>query len=103
MTVLVTQATAAEVTTIEAMAAADGTLHVLQEMFRGHHGLQRGWCTPGMIMRAHRLLQENPALTEAEVRFGLSGNLCRCTGHQNIVEAVLAAAAAMNAQQEAAE
>jgi len=102
-TVFVAQANGAEVTTIEAMAAADGTLHVLQEMFREHHGLQCGWCTPGMIMRAHRLLQENPSPTEAEVRFGLSGNLCRCTGYQNIVKAVLAAAAAMNAQQEAAE
>ena len=79
-TVFVTQANGAEVTTIEAMAAADGTLHVLQEMFREHHGLPYGWCTPGMIMRAHRLLQENPAPTEAELRFRLSRNLCRCTG-----------------------
>ena len=102
-TVFVAQANGAEVTTIEAMAGADGTLHVLQEMFREHHGLQCGWCTPGMIMRAHRLLQENPAPTEAEVRFGLAGNLCRCTGYQNIVKAVLAAAAVMNAEQEAAE
>lgn len=102
-TVFVAQANGADVTTIEAMANPDGTLSVLQEMFREHHGLQCGWCTPGMIMRAHRLLQENPSPTEAEVRFGLAGNLCRCTGYQNIVKAVLAAAAVLNGQKEAAE
>jgi carbon-monoxide dehydrogenase small subunit len=102
-TVFVAQANGAEVTTIEAMANPDGTLHVLQEMFREHHGLQCGWCTPGMIMRAHRLLQENPSPTEEEVRFGIAGNLCRCTGYQNIVKAIMAAAAALNAQKEAAE
>jgi carbon-monoxide dehydrogenase small subunit len=101
--VFVAQADGAAVTTIEGMANSDGTLHVLQEMFREHHGLQCGWCTPGMIMRAHRLLQENPDPTEAEVRFGIAGNLCRCTGYQNIVKAIMAAAASLNAQKEAAE
>jgi carbon-monoxide dehydrogenase small subunit len=102
-TVFVAQANGAAVTTIEGMANPDGTLHVLQEMFREHHGLQCGWCTPGMIMRAHRLLEENADPTEAEVRFGIAGNLCRCTGYQNIVKAVMAAAASLNAQKEAAE
>lgn len=101
-TVFVAQAQGADVTTVEAMAGPDG-LHVLQEMFREHHGLQCGYCTPGMIMRAHRLLQENPAPTEAEVRMGMSGNLCRCTGYQNIVKAIMAAADQMAAQREAAE
>jgi carbon-monoxide dehydrogenase small subunit len=101
-TVFVAQANGAAVTTIEGMANPDGALHVLQEMFREHHGLQCGWCTPGMIVRAHRLLQENPDPTEAEVRFGIAGNLCRCTGYQNIVKAILAAAASLNAQKEAA-
>lgn len=102
-TVFVAQANGASLTTIEGMAAADGTLHPLQEAFREHHGLQCGYCTPGMIVRAYRLLQENPAPTEAEVRHGLSGNLCRCTGYQNIVKAVMAAASVMQAQKEAAE
>jgi carbon-monoxide dehydrogenase small subunit len=102
-TMFVAQANGASVTTIEGMANPDGTLHVLQEMFREHHGLQCGWCTPGMILRAHRLLQENPDPTEAEVRFGIAGNLCRCTGYQNIVKAIMAAAASLNAQKEAAE
>lgn len=96
--VFVAQANGASVTTIEGVANADGTLHVLQEMFREHHGLQCGWCTPGMILRAQRLLAENPDPTEAEVRFGISGNLCRCTGYQNIVKAIMAAAAQINAQ-----
>ncbi|MFN3615406.1 MAG: (2Fe-2S)-binding protein [Rubrimonas sp.] len=102
-TMFVALAQGAEITTVEGLAAADGTLHPLQEMFREHHGLQCGYCTPGMITRAWRLLQENPAPTEQEVRFGLAGNLCRCTGYQNIVKAVLAAADAMRAQKEAAE
>jgi carbon-monoxide dehydrogenase small subunit len=72
-------------------------------MFREHHGLQCGFCTPGMITRARRLLTENPNPTEEEVRFGISGNLCRCTGYQNIVKAIMAAAAALNSQKEAAE
>ena len=79
--------------TIEGMADADGTLHALQEGFREMHGLQCGFCTPGMIMRAYRLLQENPNPTEDEIRFGISGNLCRCTGYQNIVKAIQYAAA----------
>ena len=92
-TVFAIQADGAELTTIEGMANADGTLHALQEGFRQMHGLQCGYCTPGMIMRAHRLLQENPDPTEAEIRMGISGNLCRCTGYQNIVKAIQHAAA----------
>ncbi|MCH8952594.1 MAG: (2Fe-2S)-binding protein [Proteobacteria bacterium] len=102
-TLFVGQANGAEITTIEGIANADGSLHVLQEMFREHHGLQCGFCTPGMIVRARRLLAENPDPTEAEVRFGISGNLCRCTGYQNIVKAILAAAATLNAEKEAAQ
>ena len=101
-TLLAAQADGAEITTIEGIGSPDG-LHALQEMFREHHGLQCGFCTPGMITRAWRLLQENPAPTEEEVRFGMAGNLCRCTGYQNIVKAVLAAADQMNAVKEAAE
>ena len=84
-TVFVAQANGAEVTTIEGIANADGTLHAIQAAFAEHHGLQCGFCTPGMITRAHRLLQENPNPTEEEIRYGISGNLCRCTGYQNIV------------------
>lgn len=102
-TVFAAQANGAEITTIEGMAAADGTLHPLQEAFREHHGLQCGFCTPGMITRAYRLLQENPDPTEEEIRMGLSGNLCRCTGYQNIIKAVQAAANEINASKEAAE
>jgi carbon-monoxide dehydrogenase small subunit len=104
-TVFAVQASGAEVRTIEGMAAADGTLHVLQEGFREMHGLQCGFCTPGMILRAYRLLQENKSPTEAEIRFGISGNLCRCTGYQNIVKAIQYAAAKLNGVpfQEAAE
>jgi carbon-monoxide dehydrogenase small subunit len=101
--VFVAQASGAEVVTIEGLAAADGTLHPLQEAFREHHGLQCGFCTPGMITRAYRLLQENPTPSDEEIRYGISGNLCRCTGYQNIVKAVRAAADQLNAQQEAAE
>ncbi|WP_043145351.1 (2Fe-2S)-binding protein [Mameliella alba] len=97
-TVFVAQAQGADVTTVEGLVNADGSLSVLQEMFREHHGLQCGFCTPGMITRAHRFLQENPTPTEEEVRFGMAGNLCRCTGYQNIVKAILAAAEMMNAQ-----
>jgi len=78
------------------MANADGTLSALQEGFRQMHGLQCGFCTPGMIMRAHRLLQENPDPTEEEIRIGISGNFCRCTGYQNIVKAIRYAAAKIN-------
>ena len=82
------QAAEQSIMTIEGMAAPDGTLHALQEGFREMHGLQCGFCTPGMIMRAYRLLQENPTPTEEEIRWGISGNLCRCTGYQNIVKAI---------------
>jgi aerobic carbon-monoxide dehydrogenase small subunit len=87
-TMFAVQANGADVRTIEGMAAADGTLHVLQEAFREMHGLQCGFCTPGMITRAYRLLQENPRPSEDEIRLGISGNLCRCTGYQNIVRAI---------------
>ncbi|MBO6867142.1 MAG: (2Fe-2S)-binding protein [Thalassococcus sp.] len=102
-TVFVAQANGSDVTTVEGLTNDDGSLGVIQEMFREHHGLQCGFCTPGMITRAHRLLQENPSPTEEEVRFGMAGNLCRCTGYQNIVKAILASADMMNAQKEAAE
>jgi len=92
-TVFAVQADGASITTIEGMANADGSLHALQEGFRMMHGLQCGYCTPGMIMRAHRLLQENPSPTDDEIRFGIAGNLCRCTGYQNIVKAIQYAAA----------
>ena len=95
-TIFAIQAAGAHVLTIEGMANADGTLHVLQEAFREMHGLQCGFCTPGMITRAHRLLQESPNPTEAEIRMGISGNLCRCTGYQNIVKAIQYAAAKIN-------
>ena len=104
-TVFAVQAEGAEVLTIEGIAAADGTLHALQEGFREMHGLQCGFCTPGMITRAYRLLQENPNPSEAEIRFGIAGNLCRCTGYQNIVKAIQFAAAKLSGRplQEAAE
>jgi carbon-monoxide dehydrogenase small subunit len=102
-TVFVAQANGGNVTTIEGIANADGSLHVIQEMFREHHGLQCGFCTPGMITRAYRLLQENPNPTEAEIRMGISGNLCRCTGYQNIVKAIRAAADQLSGKKEAAE
>jgi len=90
-TVLAVQADGASVTTIEGMAS-DGELHPLQEAFWNDHGLQCGYCTPGMIMAAAGLLAENPNPTEEEVRHALEGNLCRCTGYHNIVKAVLDAA-----------
>ena len=102
-TVFVAQADGADILTIEGMAQPDGTLHALQEAFREHHGLQCGYCTPGMITRAYRLLQENPNPSDDEIRYGISGNLCRCTGYQNIVKAVRAAAEELNAPREAAE
>jgi len=101
--VFVAQANGAQVTTIEGIAGADGTLHALQDAFREHHGLQCGFCTPGMITRAHRLLADNPDPSEEEIRYGISGNLCRCTGYQNIVKAIRAAADTLNASKEAAE
>jgi aerobic carbon-monoxide dehydrogenase small subunit len=104
-TLFAVQANGADIRTIEGMAAADGTLHALQEGFREMHGLQCGFCTPGMIMRAYRLLQEISSPTEEEIRQGISGNLCRCTGYQNIVKAIQYAAAKMSGVpfQEAAE
>ena len=95
-TIFAVQAEGAKIITIEGMANADGSLHALQEGFRMEHGLQCGYCTPGMIMRAHRLLQENPSPNEDEIRFGISGNLCRCTGYQNIVKAIQYAAAKLS-------
>jgi carbon-monoxide dehydrogenase small subunit len=102
-TVFVAQANGSTVKTIEGMANADGSLHVLQETFREHHGLQCGFCTPGMITRAYRLLQENPDPSDTEIRAGISGNLCRCTGYQNIVKAIRAAADQLSGKKEAAE
>ncbi|HSL11054.1 MAG TPA: (2Fe-2S)-binding protein [Actinomycetota bacterium] len=96
-TLLAAQADGREVTTIEAMAAPDGTLHPLQDAFHRNHGLQCGYCTPGMIMAAASLLRENPTPSEEDVREGLEGNLCRCTGYENIVRSVLDAAGATTA------
>ena len=93
-TLLAAQADGRVITTIEGMAT-NGTMHPLQEAFHRNHGLQCGYCTPGMIMAAASFLKENPNPTEAEVREALEGNLCRCTGYQNIVAAIRAAAAAM--------
>ena len=104
-TMFAAQADGADILTIEGVARADGTLHPLQEGFREMHGLQCGFRTPGMIVRAYRLLQENKNPSEEEIRFGISGNLCRCTGYQNIVKAIQYAAAKINGVpfQEAAE
>jgi len=101
-TMLAVQADGGSVTTIEGLAAADGTLHPMQAAFREHHGLQCGFCTPGMVLSAIDLVRENPAPSEAEVRKGLEGNICRCTGYHNIVKAVLAGAEAMRADEPAA-
>lgn len=100
-TVLAVQADGAEITTIEGLAK-DGELHPIQEGFWEMHGLQCGFCTPGMIMTSVNLLKNNPHPTEAEIRHGLEGNLCRCTGYQNIVKAVQYAADKMNAKPAAA-
>ena len=96
------EAEGAEVTTIEGMAAPDGTLSVIQQAFQDHHGLQCGFCTPGMVMSAAALLSENPKPSEAEIRDYLEGNICRCTGYHNIVKAILAASG-QDADQIAAE
>jgi carbon-monoxide dehydrogenase small subunit len=101
-TMFAVQAEGAEIVTVEGLAQG-GTLHPLQAAFVEHHGLQCGYCTPGMLMRGYRLLRENPNPTEDEVRWGLSGNICRCTGYQNIVKAVQHAAAEMQSVKEAAE
>ncbi|MDW3116385.1 MAG: (2Fe-2S)-binding protein [Roseovarius pacificus] len=90
-TMFAAEADGAEVLTIEGVAAPDGTLDPVQEAFHQHHGLQCGFCTPGMVMSAKALLAENPTPTEAEVRDYLEGNICRCTGYHNIVKAIMAA------------
>ena len=95
--ILAAQAEGAEVTTIEGLAQADGTLHPMQAAFKECHGLQCGFCTPGMVMSAVDLCQRHPKASEHEIREQLEGNLCRCTGYQNIVKAVQQGAAAMKA------
>ncbi len=102
-TVLTVQAAGQDVTTAEGLAAASGELHPVQAAFRQEHGLQCGFCTPGMVMAATALLAENPHPTETEVRQGLEGNFCRCTGYHNIVAAVLAAADMMSPSAEVAQ
>ena len=97
-TTLAARCNGASVTTIEGLAGADGQLHPLQEGFWECHGLQCGFCTPGMIMSAYDLLQQNPKPTDDEIRHGLEGNLCRCTGYHNIVRAVQYAAAKMRGE-----
>jgi carbon-monoxide dehydrogenase small subunit len=93
---LAVQADGKTVTTIEGLAGANGELHPVQQAFHDHHALQCGFCTPGMILAACDLLRENPDPSEAEIREGIEGNLCRCTGYQNVVSAVQAAAAEMS-------
>jgi carbon-monoxide dehydrogenase small subunit len=90
-TMLAAEAEGAEVKTIESMANADGSLSVIQQAFQDYHGLQCGFCTPGMVMSAAALLKDNPKPTETEVREYLEGNICRCTGYQNIVKSIMAA------------
>ncbi len=90
-TMFAAEAEGAEVSTIEGQANADGSLNVIQQAFQDHHGLQCGFCTPGMVMSAAALLKENPKPTEGEVREYLEGNICRCTGYHNIVKAIMAA------------
>ncbi len=103
-TMLALQAAGSEITTIEGLAAADGTLHPMQEMFREHHALQCGFCTPGMVMSAIDLVKLHPqGMTEDEIRHGLEGNLCRCTGYHNIVKAIDAAQRLMQPMAQAAE
>jgi len=94
-TLLAVQAQGAEVMTVEGLAS-NGELHPLQQAFMDEHGLQCGFCTPGMLMRSYRFLQENPDPTEVEIRAGMSGNLCRCTGYQNIVKSIQKAATVVN-------
>ena len=97
-TMLAADADGADVQTIEGMANADGSLSVVQQAFQDHHGLQCGFCTPGMVMAATALLKENPKPTEAEIRHYLEGNICRCTGYHNIVKSVLAASGQLEEQ-----
>jgi carbon-monoxide dehydrogenase small subunit len=94
-TMFAVQANGREITTIEGMQGADGSLHPIQRAFWENHGLQCGYCTPGMVMQAAWLLGENPDPTEEEIRMGISGNLCRCTGYQNIVKSIEEASKAM--------
>jgi carbon-monoxide dehydrogenase small subunit len=101
--VLALSASGAEVRTIEGMANADGSLGVIQQAFQDNHGLQCGFCTPGMVMSAADLLQNNADPTETEVRDWLEGNMCRCTGYHNIVKSILAAAAVLRGEKIAAE
>jgi carbon-monoxide dehydrogenase small subunit len=91
-TIFAAECEGAEVTTIEGMAADDGTLNKVQQAFQDHHGLQCGFCTPGMVMTAAALLEKNPNPSEEEIRSYLQGNICRCTGYHNIVKAIMAAA-----------
>ncbi|HKF78814.1 MAG TPA: (2Fe-2S)-binding protein [Candidatus Dormibacteraeota bacterium] len=102
-TMFAVQADGREVRTIEDMAAANGTLHPIQQAFWDEHGLQCGYCTPGFIMAAAYLLEQNPTPTEDEIRKGLEGNLCRCTGYVNIVKAVQAASRTMSGAAQAAD
>ncbi len=95
-TMFAAEAEGSEVVTIEGMASADGSLGVVQQAFQDHHGLQCGFCTPGMVMSAAALLKDNPKPSEAEIREYLEGNICRCTGYHNIVKAIQAAAANMS-------
>ncbi|MEO6502619.1 MAG: (2Fe-2S)-binding protein [Jatrophihabitantaceae bacterium] len=101
--VLAVQADGASVTTVEGLAGADGELHPVQQAFHDKHALQCGFCTPGMMLAACDLLRDNPNPSEDEVREGIEGNLCRCTGYQNIVAAVQAAGAAMAAARNPAD
>jgi carbon-monoxide dehydrogenase small subunit len=96
-TILAVQANGGEVMTVEGLAAS-GELHAVQEAFMQEHGLQCGFCTPGMLMRSYRFLQENPNPTEEEIRVGMSGNLCRCTGYQNIIKSIQVAAEKLQAK-----
>lgn len=95
-TLFAVQAQGAEVLTVEGLAS-NGELHPLQQAFMDEHGLQCGYCTPGMLMRSYRLLLENPDPSEEEIREGMSGNLCRCTGYQNIIKSIQQAAIVINA------
>jgi carbon-monoxide dehydrogenase small subunit len=97
-TMLTVQCEGAQMVTVEGLEQ-NGVLHALQQAFHEEHGLQCGYCTPGMLTRAYRLLQENPSPTEEEIRYWISGNLCRCTGYQNIVKAVQSAAQKLAATQ----
>ncbi|MCX8005397.1 MAG: (2Fe-2S)-binding protein [Burkholderiaceae bacterium] len=100
-TVLTVQCDGSDVLTVEGLEQG-GALHAIQQAFHEEHGLQCGYCTPGMLVRAYRLLQENPNPTEQDIRYGLAGNLCRCTGYQNIVKAVQSAARKLASAQAAA-